>query len=105
MRLLMDDSSVSKGGRRRFLRWLDLSRLLIKTGNLILANGVLQKLLEEVDERRLDTWEDHDLVGEVLSMLLQTMSSNDISGRNALFLRLCRIHPALALAVQPVSQE
>jgi type VI secretion system protein ImpA len=106
MRLLMDDSSVLKGGRRRFLRWLDLARLLMKTGNLSLANGVLRKLIEEVDERRLDTWEDRDLVGEVLSMLLQTISREGMhSERNALFLRLCRIHPVFALAVQPVGEE
>jgi type VI secretion system protein ImpA len=104
--LLMGDTSAFTSGRGRFLRLLDLSRLFIRTGNVVLANGVLKKMVEELDERRLETWEDRDLVGEVLFMLLQTMSRDDLHlERNALFSRLCHIHPSLALAIRSMNQE
>jgi type VI secretion system protein ImpA len=100
-RLLMEDASALKSGRGSFLRLMEVSRLLLHAGQTLAAHGILQHLLAEADERKLESWEDRAIIADLLSMILQSSQGQDNEEqRREAFLRLCHIDPAMALSAQ-----
>jgi type VI secretion system protein ImpA len=100
-RVLMEDVSAFQSGRGSFLRRLDICRLCVQAGYPDAVNSILRRLLAEVDERGLEMWEDRNLLGELLVMLLQSLGGGEEQNeRKAVYARLCHTHPAMALTMQ-----
>ena len=100
-RLLLEDASALRSERGSFLRRMELSRLLLQSGQAPAANAILGGLLAVVDERELETWEDSGTIAELLAMHLQSSHGQaDDDQRRAVFQRLCHVDPALALSAQ-----
>jgi type VI secretion system protein ImpA len=100
-RLLMEDASALKSGRGSFLRRMELSRLLLHSGQTLAAHAILRHLLTEADERKLESWEETAIIAELLSMLLHSSQGEaDQEQRREVFLRLCNTDPAAALNKQ-----
>jgi hypothetical protein len=78
-----------------------VSRLLLHSGQTLAANAILQHLLTEADERKLESWEESAIIAELLSMLLHSSQGEaDQEQRREVFLRLCNTDPATALNKQ-----
>ncbi|AXC13369.1 ImpA [Acidisarcina polymorpha] len=98
--ILMEDATASRSGRGRFLRRLDLCRLCVRFGHASTAANILRQLLAETDERELDEWEDREILGELLWMLIESLGNEDAEGeRRSAYARLCRIDPVRALGL------
>nr|WP_281383564.1 type VI secretion system domain-containing protein [Granulicella aggregans] len=98
---LMKDVSALKSGRGSFLRRMEISRLLLHSGQHFAAQVILRHLLTEADERKIEGWEESSMLAELLSMLLQSATGDaNETQRLEVFLRLCRIDPATALNAQ-----
>jgi type VI secretion system protein ImpA len=98
--LLMEDAAASRARRISFRRRLQASRLCLAHGQKVVARRLLEQLLSEADEYRLEQWEGSHLVGEVMVMLLQSLDGQEESERGALLARLCQVDPARALGVE-----
>ena len=99
-RVLMEDPSA-QSGRAGFMRRLAVCRLCMQAGHTMPATHMLRRLLSEIDERRLEHWEDRATVGEVLSMLLQALDSESAEEeRRTIYARLCQLSPVMALNME-----
>lgn len=98
IQLLMRDAAQQPSGRARFQRRLQIAQLCMGAGQGKIAHPVLEELVKEIEERRLEEWEDGEMLSPVLALLLQCLGSGENNGsREALFARLCRIDPIAAM--------
>jgi type VI secretion system protein ImpA len=101
--LLMQNAALSPAQRVSFQRRLQASRLCLASGQRAVASRLLQQLLGESDRYCLESWEGPELVGEVLSLLLESLDGADEPDldRRALLSRLCQVDPVRALRLAP----
>lgn len=100
IQLLMRDAAQQPSGRARFQRRLQIAQLCMNAGQGKIAHPVLEELVKEIEERRLEEWEDGEMLSPALALLLQCLDSGDNTGaREALFGRLCRIDPIAAMNI------
>lgn len=98
IQLLMRDAAQQPSGRARFQRRLQIAQLCMNAGQGKIAHPVLEELVKEIEERRLEEWEDGEMLSPALALLLQCLGGGDNNGvRDALFARLCRIDPIAAM--------
>ena len=101
IQLLMRDAAQQPSGRSRFQRRLQMAQLCVGSGQGKVAQPVLEELVKEIEERRLEEWEDNEMLAPPLSLLLKCLASagDNTALREALFSRLCRIDPLAAMNV------
>jgi type VI secretion system protein ImpA len=97
--LLLRDAAQQPNGRARFQRRLHIAQLCIDAGETRVARLVLEELVKEIDERKLEEWEAGEMIAQPLALLLKCIESDDYGRREELFSRLCRIDPIAALNV------
>lgn len=98
IQLLMRDSAQQPSGRARFQRRLQIAQLCMSAGQDKVAHPVLEELVKEIDQRRLEEWEASDMIAPPLALLLRCFDSAGNDGaREAVFARLCRIDPSAAM--------
>jgi type VI secretion system protein ImpA len=102
IQLLMQDAATSTARRISFQRRLQVARLCLARGQKTVACRLLEQLLAEADEHRLELWEGPQLVGEVIAMLLQSLDAQE-ELKTTLMARLCQIDPARALSLEEQS--
>ncbi len=100
IQLLMRDAAQQPSGRARFQRRLQIAQLCMGAGQNKVAYPVLDELVREIDDRRLEEWEAGDLIAPPLALLLRCLDKgeND-NAREAIFARLCRIDPVAAMDI------
>jgi type VI secretion system protein ImpA len=93
----------AQSGRESFLNRMEICRLSLRAGQTSLAVNMLRHMMAEVEERRLSEWEDRDLLGELISMLLEAANAAkaDAMERQDIYARLCRVDPVRAFDTQP----
>ena len=100
IQLLMRDAAQQPSGRARFQRRLQIAQMCASAGQDKVAYPVLEELVKEIDDRRLEEWEDGDMIAPPLTLLLRYLDSSGSTGpREAVFARLCRIDPIAAMNV------
>ena len=100
MALLARDASQQSSGRMRYSRRMQIAELCLAGGNTAIANPILRELIDEMERRNLESWESGDLITKPLAMLLRSQNGNmDAAEREALFTRLCRLDPSIALGI------
>jgi len=99
IQLLMRDAAQQPSGRARFQRRLQIAQLCMSSGQGKVAYPVLEELVKEIEARRLEEWEETEMISPPLALLLQCLDSagNDNGAREALFSRLCRVDPIAAM--------
>jgi len=98
IQLLMRDAAQQSSGRARFQRRLQIAQLCMSAGQGKVAYPVLEELVKEIEERRLEEWEDSEVISPPLALLLRCLESGDNNGaREVLFAKLCRIDPLAAM--------
>jgi type VI secretion system protein ImpA len=100
IQLLMRDAAQQPSGRARFQRRLQIAQLCVNSGQGKVAFPVLEELVKEIEERRLEEWEASEMLSPPLALLLQCIDAGSNNGqREALFARLCRIDPIAAMDI------
>lgn len=100
IQLLMRDAAQQPSGRARFQRRLQIAQLCMNSGQGKVAYPVLEELVKEIEQRRLEEWEDTDMISPPLALLLQCLDTGESNGtREALFSKLCRIDPIAAMNI------
>jgi type VI secretion system protein ImpA len=100
IQLLMRDAAQQPSGRARFQRRLQIAQLCMGAGQDKVAYPVLDELVKEIDQRRLEEWEAGDMLAPPLALLLRCFdAAGNESARAAVFARLCRIDPSAAMNV------
>ncbi len=100
IQLLVRDAAQQPSGRARFLRRLQVAQLCVSAGQSKVAHPVLEELVKEIDQRRLEEWEASDMITPPMALLLKCLDpSNSNGAREALFAKLCRIDPSFAMDV------
>lgn len=100
IQLLMRDAAQQPSGRARFLRRLQIAQMCASAGQNKVAYPVLEELVKEIDDRRLEEWEAGDMIAPPLALLLRYLDeAGNGAAREAVFARLCRIDPIAAMDV------
>lgn len=100
IQLLMRDAAQQPSGRARFQRRLQVAQLCVSAGQNKVAHPVLEELVNEIEQRRLEEWEASEMLSPPLALLLQCLDPGLANGaREALFAKLCRIDPTAAMDV------
>ncbi|MGB6133703.1 MAG: type VI secretion system protein TssA [Acidobacteriaceae bacterium] len=100
VQLLMRDAAQQPSGRARFQRRLQIAQMCASAGQDKVAYPVLEELVKEIDDRRLEEWEASDMIAPPLALLLRYLDeAGNQSMRDAVFARLCRIDPIAAMDV------
>lgn len=98
IQLLMRDAAQQPSGRARFQRRLQIAQFCASSGQDKVAYPVLEELVKEIDDRRLEEWEASDMIAPPLALLLRYLDeSGNEAAREAVFARLCRIDPIAAM--------
>ena len=100
IQLLVRDAAQQPSGRARFQRRLQVAQLCVSAGQARVAHPVLEELVKEIEQRRLEEWESSEMIAPPLALLLKCLDPSTNNGvRETLFARLCRIDPTAAMDV------
>jgi type VI secretion system protein ImpA len=100
--ILVEQLDQERSPRGRFIRQTQIAHVMVAAGLDAVARPILERLVETIDERKLDEWESGSLVAHPMVLLCRVMDrDSDSSGsdRNALYLRVCRLDPLQAMAL------
>ncbi len=99
--LLSRDAAQAPSGRARFQRNVQLAQICLGSKHAALAVPILQNLAEEIDKRKLEEWEAHDMLAHALGLLYRAAHGGDISAedKHKLYSRICRLDPVQALGL------
>ncbi|HEX4771851.1 MAG TPA: type VI secretion system protein TssA [Bryobacteraceae bacterium] len=101
LRLLTDKLATERSNRGRFRRRTQIAHLLLSGGRPKVARPLLDQLASEIEERKLDEWEDGSVVAYPLELLLRCLSADPAQEerKTELYTRLCRLDPVRAMAI------
>ena len=100
--LLMADLAREQSPRGRFVRQTQIAYVMVEAGLAAVATPILQKLIETIDEKGLDQWESGPVVAQPMALMCRVIdrTGGDESARYELYLRVCRLDPLQAIALQ-----
>jgi len=97
--LLMRALDREKSRRGRFLRQSELANVMVDAGFLQVAQPILQEMMTDIENHKLEEWEAGDLVARPMALLHQCLEKldGDSGMRQELYLRICRLDPLQAI--------
>jgi type VI secretion system protein ImpA len=100
--LLLAELSRERSPRGRFVRETQIAFVMVEGGLHVVARPILEKLVATIDERSLEEWESGPLVAQPMALLCRVLDAlgEDADARAALYLRICRLDPLQAIALQ-----
>ncbi len=101
LELLQRELDRERSPRGRFLRQVQLAKVMMEAGLASVAAPTLEQLVAQIDAQQLESWEAGTVVAEPLALLYQCQQrlGADPSVLQTLFLRISRLDPMLAIAV------
>jgi type VI secretion system protein ImpA len=98
--LLMREMTSERSGRGRFQRKSQLAQLCVSSGHQTIAFPILQDLAGEIERRKLEDWEEPEMVAHPLAMLYKCLDREAApDDRQKLYAWICRLDPLQALNV------
>jgi type VI secretion system protein ImpA len=87
-------------GRGRFTRKIQLASICVAAKRESLAYPILTEVAEEIDNRKLEEWEDGETLASALGLLLRCADQLDVEDatRKKIFQKICRLSPVQALS-------
>jgi type VI secretion system protein ImpA len=100
--LLTTELNRDPSPRGRFLRQTQIAYIMVEAGLFDVAEPILQQLIEQIDEQKLERWESGPLVAQPLALMHRVLTKTDSnnSEQERLYLRVCRLDPIQALALK-----
>jgi len=101
--LLMADLAREQSPRGRFVRQTQIAYIMVEAGLHGVARPILQRLIETIDEKSLEQWESGPVVAQPLALMCRILDQvgDDLGVRPEYYLRVCRLDPLQAIALQP----
>ena len=98
--LLMREASRAKTSRSRFLLQAELARIMVDAGHEAVAMPILDQLIADVENHKLEDWEEGEVVAAPMALLYRVLAKTegDPDTRQALYLRICRLDPIQAIS-------
>ncbi len=99
--ILSREITQERSGRGRFQRKVQLARICLDCKFEAIARPILEGLAEEIDSRKLETWEPADMLAQPLALLYHSFSKaeRDATAGRELYARICRLDPIQAMSV------
>jgi type VI secretion system protein ImpA len=100
--LLMAELARDQSARGRMVRQTQIAYVMVEAGLDTVAQPILQRLIETIDERNLEQWESGPLVAQPMALMCRVLdrAGGDETARHELYLRVCRLDPLQALSLQ-----
>ena len=100
--LLMAELARDQSARGRMVRQTQIAYIMVEAGLDAVAQPILQKIIETIDERQLEQWESGPLVAQPMALMCRVLdhTGGDETTRNDLYLRVCRLDPLQALSLR-----
>jgi type VI secretion system protein ImpA len=102
--LLVAELAHERSPRGRFVRQTQIAWIMVEANLAAVARPILEKLIAEIDERSLESWEAGPLVAQPMALLCRVIDRLEDSyaedQRKELYLRVCRLDPLQAIALQ-----
>lgn len=97
--LLMREAASEKTKRGRFLVQTELASIMVDGGHHVVAQPILEELINSIEGHKLEDWESGDVVARPLALLYRCLErvDGDAGTRQALYLRICRLDPVQAI--------
>jgi len=105
MELLMREATQEKSARARFIRRAQAAEIMVGAGLEPVALPILRELIAQVDEHKLEDWEDGETIAQPMSLLYRCLGRLDgsSSDRQDLYVRICRLDPVQAIRLGDAS--
>lgn len=100
--ILTTAAAQEKSARARFLLRAQAAGVMVDAGLEAVAVPILKEMLEQVQRHTLEEWESGEVVAHPLGLLYRCMGKlgDTSSDREALYLRVCRLDPLLAIQLR-----
>ncbi len=100
--LLVAELSRERSPRAYFVRQTQIAYIMVEAGLDKVVRPILQRLIETINEKGLEQWESGPLVAQPLALMCRVIdrSDGDRTERQQMYLRVCRLDPLQALALQ-----
>ena len=97
--LLKRQQAQESTTRGRFRRKTQLAAVLVEAGREAIAQPILEDLIGQIDNYKLEEWESGEMIAEPLALLYRALHTldADLGTRQNLYLRICRLDPIQAL--------
>ncbi len=100
--MLMSSANRGRSRRDRFIRRTSVAQIMVEAGLFAVAVPLLEQLLAEIDEFKLEEWEAGSVVATPMSLLWRSYDRTDNHHlKEPLYLRICRLDPVQAIALAP----
>jgi type VI secretion system protein ImpA len=101
LELLQRELDRERSPRGRFLRQVQLAKVMLVAGLDSVATPTLEQLVAQIDAQHLEEWEAGSVVAEPMALLYRCLqrAGGDPTAMQTLFLRISRLDPMLAIAV------
>jgi len=99
IRLLMRRAAAERSERARFITKAEAAAIMLSEGDAAVARPILDELLKEVDEHKLEDWEAGEVVARPLGLLFQCLDAGEGPIRQQIYQRICRLDPLLARSI------
>jgi type VI secretion system protein ImpA len=99
--ILQREVERQASGRGRFQRRLQLAQVCLSAGKDSIAQPLLDDIAAEIENHKLDDWEERELVAGALVFVMQSSKKiqGDAKARQTIFERICRLDAVQALSV------
>jgi type VI secretion system protein ImpA len=100
--LMRSEIARQRSGRGRFRRTMQLIELAVAAGKDAIAQPLLDDVTATIENHKLDSWEDPEQVASDLLKLMRNSRKiqDSFDDKQAIFERICRLDPVLALGVE-----
>lgn len=102
--MLVAELARERSPRGRFVRETQLAFVMVEAGMHAVARPILEQLVTTINERTLDAWEAGPLVAQPMALLCRVIDALEDADaapqRQELYLRVCRLDPLQAIALQ-----
>ena len=98
--IMNEEINRQASGRGRFLRQLNLVELCVAAGKDAIAQPILEDLIAQADNHKIEAWEDRETVAGALTLMMSASKriQGDAKEKQKYFERICRLDPGRALA-------
>jgi type VI secretion system protein ImpA len=100
--ILVEQLEQERSPRGRFIRQTQIAHVMVEAGLDAVARPILDRLIETIDERKLDEWESAPLVAHPMALLCRVIDRDgggSAERRDELYLRICRLDPLQAMGL------
>lgn len=105
LELLIREAAQEKSARARFIRRTQAAEVMVGAGLEPVALPILRELVAQVQEHKLEDWEDGQTIAQPLGLLYRCLGRLDgnSSDRQELYVRISRLDPVQAIQLGDAS--